>query len=443
MNPVYCKYSNDRAARFQIKTTIQMDENGKKSVCKYALTDAAKVHVEKLYEHYLQMEAGAASSILAPNKCRKIEGGVELEYVEGETFEQHLDRLYFEGKYMELVEEIRHFRDVLYSLPDNHSFYYTDEFDQVFGKHTAFSDERSLKVSNIDLVFGNIILGDPWTVIDYEWTMDFPVPVTYIFYRALHYYLCGSEKRKALQEMHLFRLLDISEEAIKMYTEMECCFQHYVEDGRCTMPVLKSYMLERSIDVRDVVSDRRTDMLQIYMDTGAGFQEEHSIRKFYYYKDQTVECKFESEDGLCALRIDPAAAAVLIRDFELWGDGVRLQPAGTNGLILSEGIYAFGTGDPQFLFTELGEVKQLKLSFSVAELKDAWETAVVDLTGRCQRQEEELKQQREELKRQKEKAEQLLAAKTAAESYIESIRSRLFWRVGAKLKRFFSRKQSA
>lgn len=433
MNPVYCKYSNDRAARFQIKTTIQMDENGKKSVRKYALTDEAGTHVEQLYRHYLQMEAGEASSVLAPNKCRKIEGGVELEYIEGETLEQHLDQLYFEGKYMELVEEIKQFRDTLYSLPDNILFYYTDGFDQVFGSSAVFSNEWSMKVSNIDLVFGNVILGEPWTVIDYEWILDFPVPVTYIFYRALHYYLYGSEKRKALREMHLFQLMDISEEAVRMFTEMECSFQHYVEGGRCTMPVLKSYMLERSIDVKEVVSDRRTDMLQVYMDEGDGFREETSVHKFYYYQDKTVEFEFQPREKLRGLRIDPASSAVIIKDLEIWGDEARLQPAGTNGQLLEGGIYVFGTEDPQILVSGLKEIKKLRIRFTVAELKDTWEQAAASLAKRCEEQQTKLQKQKEEIGR-------LEAEKVAADRYIESIHSRFTWRVYAKIKRIFARK---
>ena len=56
MNPVYCKYSNDRAKEFRIKTAIFQGEDGKKVVRKSALNPAAENHVDWLYRHYLQME---------------------------------------------------------------------------------------------------------------------------------------------------------------------------------------------------------------------------------------------------------------------------------------------------------------------------------------------------------------------------------------------------
>lgn len=39
--------------------------------------------------------------------------------------------------------------------------------------------------SNIDLIFENIILGDKYTIIDYEWSLDFPVPIEYIMFRSV------------------------------------------------------------------------------------------------------------------------------------------------------------------------------------------------------------------------------------------------------------------
>ena len=36
-----------------------------------------------------------------------------------------------------------------------------------------------------DLIFENVILGDKYTIIDYEWSLDFPVPIEYIMFRSV------------------------------------------------------------------------------------------------------------------------------------------------------------------------------------------------------------------------------------------------------------------
>ena len=179
--------------------------------------------------------------------------------------EHYLDSLYLSGRYAELVGEIKKYKDVLYSLPDNIPFTYTKEFDEVFGKETQFSNCMSLKISNIDLIFCNIIPQGKWVIIDYEWIFDFPVPIDFIIYRAVHYYLYGSTKRNDLLDFHIFKLLGISEEDQRIYGVMEQKFQEYVAGEKCTMSVLKSTMLKGYLDARTEMQDVRTDFVQFIL----------------------------------------------------------------------------------------------------------------------------------------------------------------------------------
>ena len=87
MNPIYCKYSNDRAERFRIKTVIREEADGERAVYKYALDSRAAEHVDGMYGHYLQFEESYAGSLFVPNRCERVPGGVKIEIVEGETLE--------------------------------------------------------------------------------------------------------------------------------------------------------------------------------------------------------------------------------------------------------------------------------------------------------------------------------------------------------------------
>ena len=426
MNPIYCKYSSDRAAEFQIKTAIFIDDEGQKIVRKFALSDASLGHVDNIYKHYLQMEKSFADSVLTPNKCKKIENGVELEFVKGETLEQYLDKLYIAGKYLDVIEEIKQYRDILYSLSDNVPFHYTKEFDTVFGKNTRLTDCQSLSVSNIDLIFGNIILGEKWTILDYEWSFDFPVPIDFIIYRAIHYYLYSSTKRKALLNFHVFELLGISERDVHMYSEMECNFQQYVAGNRYTLAELKRTMLKHITNAVECLPNRRTNILQVFIDDGSGFKEEHSIKTNYYYCDGEVTFHVNLREKVTALRVDPAASAVIIKDFHVWGNGEELRPTATNGILLENGTYFFGTEDPQIIINDISGINEIYIHYVVVEVTDFWKADAAIVAKRCQQLEEE--------------NIRLLAAKTQAEEYIQNLHNKLSWRLLAKIKSVLKRR---
>lgn len=61
----------------------------------------------------------------------------------------------------------------------------TEKFKEVFGDVTLPDGLMAREYSNIDLIFENVILGDKYTIIDYEWSFGFPVPVEYIMFRSV------------------------------------------------------------------------------------------------------------------------------------------------------------------------------------------------------------------------------------------------------------------
>ncbi len=425
MNPVFCKYSGDRAARFRIKTVICMEEDGTKTVRKYPLVKEAQDHVDGLYRHFLQMEESFAGTLFVPNRCRKLEKGVEFEFVEGETLEHYLDGLYQKGRYLDIVEEIKKYRDLLYTLSDNIPFQYTEAFDEVFGKNTRFMDCRSLKISNIDLIFGNLLLGERWTILDYEWILDFPVPVEYIVYRAVHYYLHGSTKRDGLLDLHIFRLLGISDGDLSMYGEMEENFQKYVAGNQNTLSELKKTMLRPRIPARDMLLAGRMETLQLYFDDGKGFCEEHSLKKTYFYQEQEIEVQAQLPEGTKRLRIDPAASAAIIRGLRISDEEKELVPEESNGLRLEDGTYVFGTEDPQLILGRAEGIRTVTVSFFAEAMAGAWKKELMALTASC-------RDLQEEKKALSVRNDALSAENEQMKQYLDRLRGRLWWRFFAK-----------
>ena len=65
-----------------------------------------------------------------------------------------------------------------------------ERYQKVFGEITLPVSVPFAKGVDIDLIFANIMVqGNTWTVIDYEWTFDFPVPVDFLLWRAGKVYL--------------------------------------------------------------------------------------------------------------------------------------------------------------------------------------------------------------------------------------------------------------
>ena len=81
----------------------------------------------------------------------------------------------------------------------------------------------------------NIIAdGEHWTCLDYEWVFDFPVPVGFVVFRAIYHYYFHHSADAVLPMNDLCAALDISQDRIGTYLQMEAEFQvvkKYVQDN--------------------------------------------------------------------------------------------------------------------------------------------------------------------------------------------------------------------
>lgn len=87
---IYSKYSNERNHCLAIRTDILEDEEGVRYVRKLPEFPEGKLHVEAIYHWYEAFSRVLEGTKLSYNVCSLIPGGVELEYLTGETLEEHL-----------------------------------------------------------------------------------------------------------------------------------------------------------------------------------------------------------------------------------------------------------------------------------------------------------------------------------------------------------------
>ena|GEM_PF-894534 len=246
--PNYTRFSNERREEMQIRTDVYSNR-----VVKSAFSHQSVLHVGRLVEHGRKL-AGVLGSLsvlglpLSVNRQTEVTADgdrVTFGFVDGESLESRLDRMVANGEAAAAAKLMLSFVDKLRSLPGLVPFESSYDFRRWFGD---VSPERivaldgggnelpvmALPVTDIDMIPQNILLTETEAVlIDYEWTFDFPVPVDYVIFRFLYYYLEGKYRMMYKEEAfeNLYRQAGFSESVRQNFLMMETHFQEYVQQA--------------------------------------------------------------------------------------------------------------------------------------------------------------------------------------------------------------------
>ena len=435
----YCKFSDDRAPGYRIRTDMILPEAGAPGedkapvqplVRKFPLTPEAGEHVgrmpascQRLKARYEESQVsqdakvfGAASLMpgLKVAQCSAIEGsdGVSFEYIPGRTLESLFD--------------------VRLAARDTEGFLgLLKEYIRRVGKNDASS------TSDCDMTFANIIVnGDMWTAIDYEWAAEEPIKADEMTARALLcYYRADQQRRARVDELigvdRLFEMIGVDKAAVCCLEQQEDAFQQMVTGGNISLDgframmgaqVIKPAQLQtpeeleegrRIAEAAQAEAQRRQQELeekrralvmpQVYFDTGSGWREEESEFIREGYADEGIITFPVSVDaGVGNLRVDPALCPCveLIRDIRLDGQSAKTvfdKYMKTNGTRCEGGSVVFTGQDPWFSWDmekirrKLGKTGTLELTFelqlaglpaTMAEQMRSADTAGTSLFGR-------------------------------------------------------------
>ncbi|MDO5539774.1 MAG: glycosyltransferase family 2 protein [Eubacteriales bacterium] len=231
-NIVFSKHSNERDRKFSVRTDIWIDEKGTKTVEKTACYPEGKNHVAQTCGWYEKLQKQFAPFEICVNKVKEIsDGSVCLEYLEGGvTLEKQLYDLVQKGEKDRAFQIMEDFLTVLRRCATQ-DFEYTEGFKKVFGDIRFMGELKCMPVTDIDMVLENIVLtqdGNVRTLIDYEWTFDFPIPVNFIIYRIWRYFIYRNfpQQSETLVKHCAEEEIDVAQ--IRAYQEMEKAFQAYV-----------------------------------------------------------------------------------------------------------------------------------------------------------------------------------------------------------------------
>lgn len=215
------KYSRGRNPKFKIKTEIY-NENGKKFIRKIALNESS-------IQHILQMKKNEERWKGCLPKLNYAEGWVEngkymAPYIEGED----LDTFFYEFRHdpERFVEKFVYYISE-YFVPDVEKlipFEMTDSFVSIFGSD-APKNSKSLKYTNIDMIFSNIKVteNNQLYCFDYEWIFGFPIPYEYVIWRIVYrlYLEYGAYLKAVFSKEQFLEKVGIKKENLDIYERME------------------------------------------------------------------------------------------------------------------------------------------------------------------------------------------------------------------------------
>lgn len=230
-NIEYVKFSRNRKPKFQIYTTIENRATGK-VVIKHPLHSAGKVHLQRMvdYQYYTN---DYQSKILKYCPAWMTDDSCIFSFIKGKSLDSEMTTAVQKNDF----DTIIHIMDVVWeaaSFGPECRFTPNKEFLNLFGNrdYSLLDGEISREQSNIDLVPGNIIVGDDgsMTIIDYEWTFPFPIPTRFILFRSL----INTPEFNNIEietKNRIWKRYGITVEMQELFLRMEESFQQYVSDG--------------------------------------------------------------------------------------------------------------------------------------------------------------------------------------------------------------------
>ena len=325
---IFSKYSNERDRRFAIRTDI-LEQDEKRWVTKTPLYPEGKEHISNMPKWNRTLDDLYKMAPFVSNKCQAEEGHVKLEYLEEENLAEYLDALLGKGRKIEAEKVLLDYLENVRKIHSQKPFSVTEGFENVFGNVTMPENLTCADVTNIDMICDNVLLTSPYTILDYEWTFDFPIPCEFILYRIIHYYVQTHSVRRVLDEELLYEKFGITKEARESFLQMEKGFQAYITGNHVPMREMYADMTPGV----HYVSKTDAGALQIFFGERRGcYGEQNSVKR--YMIAGNARCTLELPENCRFIRLDPGDVPCSVRLDEISFDG---KPASLKGVEIPDG----------------------------------------------------------------------------------------------------------
>ena len=418
---IYTKFSNERSRALAVRTDI-IEEDGKRSVRKTPLFPEGKNHIARLALLRNALDKQYKDAGFVCNKCRPDGDDMWFEYIDAETLEERIDLLLEDSRSEEARELLLLFLRKLRIIHETDDFYMTPEFREIFGDVDLPEGLKCAKYTNIDLICSNLLMTEPRTVLDYEWTFDFPVPGKYVLYRNLHYLGEFGIGRLELNMRDLCSRLGIDDSLIEIFRQMEASFQQAVIKGHVP---LRSLYHEISPGIAEFHVDT-PDYMQIYFNFGEGYKPEQSFSA--RVKGGKISMVVDIPEGCTDVRIDPCSSPCMVSILRLAMDGTEIPIQNyklSGGYAKGKRAY-FTTDDPAFAAIPVPEgTKKLDIRMNFVKVNKKTAERLIQLEMENDRQ----------LRQEDKRVLQLMMENEGLKAQIREIKNTSVWKMYEMVKK--------
>ena len=363
---IYSKFSNDRSREFSIVTDIVEDEQ-KKYVIKKATTHQSQRHIENIYKWHDLLAKQFENTKLVVAPCKLENGQLVSEYMQGNSLEDIVDDYLMKEGPEKAIEVIEAYLNLIREKMSLLDFEKTDAFEKVFGDVVLEKKYKAGYVSDIDMLLGNVIVSnDQWSLIDYEWTFDFSIPVDFVIFRVLHYYVLTSQSRQCLKAYyeHYF-----SVDELRTFETMERCFQQYVKGDTVPMrDLFENGIGKGRINAVQMIDSARK-VVKIYADSGSGYNESNTEQRYMINDNhEQYTLNIVVAEGVINYRIDPTESACILSDIHVTDENGRNIAYTVSGSAFEDGMYI--CDDDPWIEVSVKDRKLNKLNISYSVTAD-------------------------------------------------------------------------
>lgn len=225
MRLLYLKYANKRKKEFQIKVGIY-EKDGTRIVYKTPIYEEGIQHIKNILNN----------SLLAVGLYGKHSSQVNLDgktliypFYNGESLGHKLCQAFRQEDGDVISHYFELWRKIVSGGQNNLiKFHTTEQFENVFGDGQKFINLPATKLSNCDCSCENIIFQNEneYKIIDYEWMFSFPVPLEFLWYRVVKYFMVANEL--SINKNRVLRYAKINFELAEACEELENHFIRYI-----------------------------------------------------------------------------------------------------------------------------------------------------------------------------------------------------------------------
>lgn len=336
----FAKVSCERNSRYRVCTIISHDDNGKECIRKTAVGSAAKQHIKRIEKSFEKLSRYYEYTDFEICPCVVEDNTAVFDFVQGRPLSALIAQAVNNKDDKALTDCLETLKRAVMPLSMGRSFSKSFKFRNFFGNLKLPDGLNATKISNADLIDDNIIVGKKTTIIDYEWILDFPVPLEFILYRSvLHSKALNSLPIEKLDTV--YELLGIPKSAISVFLKMEQIFQYRISGEVMRYDILANTVSNKVLDINLVNVDDYVYTLRI----ADGDNRNKVYGSCNAYDDDIsfgVSLPIGSSETICIM---PCEKPAVIKNISVWAklgeEKVNIYDFTTNAYYENDGAYYF------------------------------------------------------------------------------------------------------